>query len=64
IYLIPAEEGEATTLVTNDTSCKYLLHWSPDGKWISYNSEGSVKVRPEGALWKADFDEILAKAPR
>jgi Tol biopolymer transport system component len=62
IFIIPAEGGEATTLATNDTSCKYLLHWSPDGKWISYNSEGSVKVRPEGTMWEADFDQIVRKA--
>jgi Tol biopolymer transport system component len=64
IFLIPAEGGKPTTLVTNDNSCKYLLHWSPDGRWISYNSEGPAKVRPEGTLWEADFDEILKKASR
>jgi len=64
IFIIPAEGGEATTLATNDTSCKYLLHWSPDGRWISYNSEGSVKVRPEGTMWEADFDKILTKISR
>jgi len=64
IFVIPAEGGKATTLVTNDTSYKYLLHWSPDGKWISYNSEGPVKVRPEGAIWEADFEEIVEKASR
>ena len=64
IFVIPAEGGKATTLVTNDTSYKYLLHWSPDGKWISYNSEGPVKVRPEGAMWEADFEEIVKNASR
>ena len=64
VFVIPIEGGEFTTLASNDTSCKYLLHWSPDGKWISYNSEGSVKVRPKGALWEADFDEILTKVSR
>jgi Tol biopolymer transport system component len=61
IFIIPVEGGEATALVANDTSCKYLLHWSPDGKWISYNSEGPVKVRPEGTMWEADFEEIIRK---
>ncbi len=64
IFIIPVEGGKATTLVTNDTSYKYLLHWSPDGRWISYNSEGPVKVRPEGTMWEADFEEILKKASR
>ncbi len=62
IFVIPLEGGKATTLVTNDTSYKYLLHWSPDGRWISYNSEGPVKVRPEGTMWEADFEEIVKKA--
>jgi len=64
IFIIPSDGGKATTLVTNDTSCKYLIHWSPDGKWISYNSEGPVKVRPEGTMWAADFEEIVEKASR
>jgi Tol biopolymer transport system component len=64
IFLIPVEGGETTTLATNDNSCKYLIHWSPDGRWISYNSEGPAKVRPEGTMWEADFDEIVKKASR
>jgi Tol biopolymer transport system component len=64
IFLIPVEGGETTTLATNDNSCKYLVHWSPDGRWISYNSEGPAKVRPEGTMWEADFDEIVQKASR
>ncbi len=64
IFVIPVEGGKATTLVKNDTSYKYLLHWSPDGRWISYNSEGPVKVRPEGTMWETDFEEIVKKASR
>jgi Tol biopolymer transport system component len=64
IFIIPVEGGETTTLATNDNSCKYLVHWSPDGRWISYNSEGPAKVRPEGTLWEADFDKIVKKASR
>ena len=62
IFIIPIEGGEAVTLANNDSSYKYVLHWSPDGKWISYNSEGPAKVRPEGTMWEADFEEILKKA--
>ncbi|MHC4508440.1 MAG: DPP IV N-terminal domain-containing protein [Planctomycetota bacterium] len=64
IFIIPIEGGKVTTLVANDSSSKYLLHWSPDGRWISYNSEGPVKVRPEGTMWEADFDEIVKSASR
>ncbi|MFC1762361.1 tetratricopeptide repeat protein [Planctomycetota bacterium] len=62
IFMIPVAGGEVTTLVDNDTSSKYVLHWSPDSRWISYNSEGSIKVRPEGTMWEADFEEIVKKA--
>jgi Tol biopolymer transport system component len=61
IFIIPVEGGTATTLVANDNSSKYLLHWSPDGRWISYNAEGPVKVRPEGTMWEADFEQIVTK---
>lgn len=64
IFLIPVEGGETITLVTDDNSSKYLLHWSPDGRWISYNSEGPAKVRPEGSIWEADFDQIVKKMSR
>jgi Tol biopolymer transport system component len=64
IFIIPIEGGKAATLVTDDTSCKYTLSWSPDSRWIAYGSEGSVKVRPEGTMWEADFEEIVKKVSR
>ncbi len=64
IFVIPVEGGKATMLVSNDTSWKLWLSWSPDSKWISYDSEGPVKVRLEGTMWEADFEEILKKASR
>ena len=64
ICVIPVEGGEATTLVTDENGLKYWLSWSPDSKWISYSSMGPVKVRPEGTMWAADFEEIVKKALR
>jgi Tol biopolymer transport system component len=64
ICIIPIEGGEVAKLVSDDNSYKYWLSWSPDGKWITYSSERTVKVRPEGAIWEADFDEILKKVSR
>ena len=64
ICIIRAEGGKVTTLVTDDDSYKYWLSWSPDGKWIAYSSERTVKVRSEGAIWETDFEEIVKKASR
>lgn len=64
IFIIPVEGGKATEVATDDNGWKYWVYWSPDSKWISYNSDGSVKVRPEGTMWEADFDQILKNASR
>ncbi len=68
IFAVPLEEGKLfpvkgsklTELATDDTGEKYLLHWSPDGKWISYQSDGFIKTRTEGAIWEADVSELLS----
>ncbi len=64
IFIIPVEGGKATEVATDDHNDKYWFYWSPDGKWISYNSDGPVKTRPEGIMWEADFEEILKKVSR
>jgi Tol biopolymer transport system component len=66
IILIPLGGGKPVTLATDDEeeSYKSYLQWSPDGKWISYRSSGEFKVRPEGTLWEADFEEIVKSASR
>jgi Tol biopolymer transport system component/tetratricopeptide (TPR) repeat protein len=61
LFKVPAKGGNVTELVPEDDSFKYSLRWSPDGKWISYLTEESVKVRPEGTLWEADFEEVIEK---
>jgi Tol biopolymer transport system component len=64
IIVFNFDDGNVTKIATDDDGAKYWLSWSPDGKWISYNSDGSVKVRPEGTLWEVDFEEILKKISR
>jgi len=56
-------DDEQISKLTDDNldELKYAIRWSPDGKWISYLTEESVKVRPEGTLWEADFDEVIEK---
>ena len=56
------ETGKITRLADeNILDNKYGLVWSPDGKWLSYLTYEEVKVRPEGSLWEADFEEIKEK---
>ncbi len=64
IFMVPAKGGKFTELVADDPGEKYLLYWSPDGKWLSYNSDRFVKTRPEGAIWETDLEEFLKKASR
>ena len=61
IYTIPAKGGKLTEITTGDHGEKYGFYFSHDGKWISYYGEGSIKMRPEGSLWEADFEEVLTK---
>jgi Tol biopolymer transport system component len=56
------ETGKITRLADeNLEDGKYLLKWSNDSKWLSFLTYEQVKVRPEGSLWEADFDEIKEK---
>lgn len=64
IFMVPAEGGKFTELAADDPGEKYWLWWSPDGKWISYQSDGFIKIRPEATMWEADFEEIVKKALR
>jgi hypothetical protein len=56
LYFAPTE------LAAGDPGDKWYLYWSPDGRWISYNSEGFVKMLPEAAIWEADFQELLSSS--
>ena len=60
IFMGPAEGGKFTEFVTDDTGRIGSLFWSPDGRWISYNSAGFVKMRPEGEIWEVDVSELLS----
>jgi len=64
IFMVPAEGGNVTELAADDDGNKDWLYPSPDGKWISYGAEGEVKTRSEGAIWEADFEEIVKKASK
>ena len=61
ILLVSAEGGKARELAVGEESILYGgVFWSPDGKWLSYNAEGMLKIRPEGEIWQADVSELLS----
>ncbi len=59
IYIVPAEGGKIIELAADDDDWKDFLYASPDGKWISYDSEGTVKTRPEGSIWEVNVEDLL-----
>jgi Tol biopolymer transport system component/TolA-binding protein len=62
LFMISVKGGKVTELAPEDNA-EYIngVCWSPDGKWLLYFTEETVKVRPEGTMWKADFNEVLKK---
>ncbi len=61
IYNCPFDGSKPVRVAPDDYFPKSELTWSPDGKWIAYSVDKSVKVRPESTIWEADFDEIISK---
>jgi Tol biopolymer transport system component len=60
IFTVTVPEGRRTEL-EGESGNNYSVNWSPDGKWISYDSEEFVKTRPEGLLWEVEIDAYLKK---
>ncbi|RLD88092.1 MAG: hypothetical protein DRJ29_17585 [Bacteroidetes bacterium] len=62
IYLYSLEDEKFTRLAEeNPDTPKYALEWSPDGKWLSYQTSEEEKIRPESTMWEVDFEEIKQK---
>ncbi|MGM0532612.1 MAG: DPP IV N-terminal domain-containing protein [Bacteroidota bacterium] len=62
LYKYSFETKEITRLTDGtNNGFQYALYWSPDSKWISYLISENVKVRPEGVLWEAGFEEVKEK---
>ncbi len=61
MYLVSAKGDEVLELAADDKGWKNSIYPSPDGKWISYDSEGSIKVRSESSLWEVDFEDLIKK---
>jgi len=61
MYLVSEKGDKVVELAADDQNWKDWLYPSPDGKWISYDSEGSIKVRSECPIWEVDFEEFVKK---
>jgi Tol biopolymer transport system component/TolA-binding protein len=61
IYKISRDGGKPVRVASDDDYPKGEISWSPDGKWLAYSVDRSVKVRPESTIWAVDFEEILKK---
>ena len=59
LYLVSENGEKITELAADDNNWKDWLYPSPDGKWISYDSEGEVKVRSEGSIWEVDLEDLI-----
>jgi len=64
LLMVPSGGGQVAEIAQDDNAEKYGVYWSPDGKWIGFLTEEAVKVRPEGTMWEADFDEVVEKLPK
>ena len=61
IYVVPINGGKIQKFASEDTGYKESITWSPDGKWISYSSDVTVKTRPESVIWETDLGDVLKK---
>ena len=57
--MVAAKGEKVIELAADDNNWKDWLYPSPDGKWISYDSEGEVKVRSEGSIWEVELEELI-----
>lgn len=61
LFTVTVPEGKWTELA-GEAGTNYYFVWSPDGKWVAYNSEGWIRKRPEGVVWDAKVDAFLRRA--
>jgi len=59
IFLVSPSGGGLTELASDDPDEKDWIYPSPDGKWISYVTEGWVKARPSESIWEVKVDDLL-----
>ncbi|MEI7421892.1 MAG: FISUMP domain-containing protein [Prolixibacteraceae bacterium] len=61
IFLINVADGKKVELAANYDEYIESTKWSPDSKWISYDSYGTKRDRLESTLWEADLNDFMKK---
>ena len=61
MFLINTLTGTSTELDGDDTRYKDGILWSPDSKWIYFNTTGPKKVGMTGTLWEADLTDFMSR---
>jgi len=59
--MFPLNGSPPVRVAPDDDDVKYFLSWSPDGKWLAFSPEKTIKIRPESTIWEADFKDIVDK---
>jgi Tol biopolymer transport system component len=59
IFLVSPAGGGLTELASDDPDEKDWIYPSPDGKWISYVTEGFVKARPSESIWEVKIEDLI-----
>lgn len=61
LFSVTLPQGKWTELA-GEEGTNYHLSWSPDGRWIAYNSEEWVRIRAADIVWEVEVDEFLRRA--
>ncbi len=61
LFTVTVPEGKWTELGGQEGT-NYHLAWSPDGKWIAYNSEEWIRTRAESVVWEVEVGTFLKQA--
>ena len=68
ILIVSAVGGKVTGIADDNSGGTPALYtgisWSPDGKWISYDSWESEKTRPGAAIWEVELGGFLERMAR
>jgi Tol biopolymer transport system component len=59
IFLVSPSGGGLAELASDDPDQKDSIYPSPDGKWVSYVTEGFVKARSSETIWEVKVEDLV-----